>query len=58
MEGGGALIYASVCMLYGFLNSTPATINGVNVEIISIFWSPGLKYGGPFVHPLQTAAEH
>lgn len=32
------VIYASASILYGFLNSTPATINVVNVEIISIFW--------------------
>lgn len=32
------VIYASASILYDFLNSTPATINVVNVEIISIFW--------------------
>lgn len=32
------VIYAQASMLYGFLNSTPATINVVNVKIISIFW--------------------
>lgn len=34
--GQGAVIYPPV--LYDFLNSTLATINGVNVGIISIFW--------------------
>lgn len=48
---GWAVIYPPVCMLYSFLNSTPATINGVNVEIISIFWWQGLKYGGRVTSP-------
>lgn len=40
------VIYAQASMLYGFLNSTPATINVVNVEIISIFWwLPGIYEG-------------
>lgn len=44
-EGWRAVIYPGVrCMLYGFLNSNPATINGLNVEMISIFWWWGLKY--------------
>lgn len=39
----GTVIYPGVrCMFYGFLNSTPATINGLNVEIISLSWWQGL----------------
>lgn len=35
-------------MLYGFLNSDPATINVVNAEIISIFWRREVIYSGHF----------
>lgn len=35
-------------MLYGFLNSAPATINVVNAEIISIFWRQAEIYSSHF----------
>lgn len=52
---GLVVIYAPVCMLYGFLHSTASMIN---VEIISIFWSQGLKYCSRFIRSLQSATLH
>lgn len=43
-----AIIYAPPPMLYGFLNSAPATINVVNAEIISIFWRQAVIYSSHF----------
>lgn len=43
-----ALIYGPPPMLYGFLNSAPATINVVNAEIISIFWCQAVIYSSHF----------
>lgn len=43
-----AIIYALLPILYGFLNSAPATINVVNVEIISIFWRQTVIYSSHF----------
>lgn len=42
------IIYAPPLMLYGFLNSAPATINVVNAEIISIFWRQAVIYSSHF----------
>lgn len=43
-----AVIYTLLPLLYGFLNSAPATINVVNVEIISIFWRQAVIYPSHF----------
>lgn len=43
-----AIIYTLLPILYGFLNSAPATINVVNVEIISIFWRQAVIYSSHF----------
>ena len=43
-----AVIYTLLPILYGFLNSAPATINVVNVEIISIFWRQAVIYSSHF----------
>jgi len=43
-----AVIYTLLALLYGFLNSAPATINVVNVEIISIFWRQAVIYSSHF----------
>lgn len=43
-----AVIYTLLPLLYGFLNSAPATINVVNVEIISIFWRQAVIYSSHF----------
>lgn len=43
-----AIIYVHPPMLYGFLNSAPATINVVNAEIISIFWRQAVIYSSHF----------
>lgn len=43
-----AIIYTLLPILYGFLNSAPATINVVNVEIISIFWRQTVIYSSHF----------
>lgn len=42
------IIYTLLPILYGFLNSAPATINVVNVEIISIFWRQAVIYSSHF----------
>lgn len=42
------IIYTLLPILYGFLNSAPATINVVNVEIISIFWRQAVIYWSHF----------
>lgn len=43
-----AIIHAPPPMLYGLLNSAPATINAVNAEIISIFWRQTVIYSSHF----------
>lgn len=43
-----AVIHAPPPMLYGLLNSAPATINVVNAEIISIFWRQTVIYSSHF----------
>lgn len=43
-----SIIYTLLPLLYGFLNSAPATINVVNVEIISIFWRQAVIYPSHF----------
>lgn len=45
-QEGPGLVYPPVCMLYSFLNSTAAIINGVNVGIIPISWWLWVKYYG------------